>query len=182
MRIRKATYEDLPALMEIYRQGREIQLESGNLHQWREGYPGEEVVRGDIGRGVSHVIVAEPPLGDEAQAGEAQEKIIGAFALIPGIDPTYLKIEGAWIDTALPYATIHRLAKLKSASGIAAACFDWSWRQLPVLFDGAPAGLRIDTHVDNATMRHCIEAFGFQYCGVIHLLNGDPRLAYQKIV
>ena len=30
-------------------------------------------------------------------------------------------------------------------------------------------------------MRHCIARAGFEYCGIIHLLNGDPRLAFQKI-
>lgn len=30
-------------------------------------------------------------------------------------------------------------------------------------------------------MRHCIEKYGFAYCGVIHLLDGSPRLAFQKI-
>lgn len=34
---------------------------------------------------------------------------------------------------------------------------------------------------DNSIMRHCIEKFDFSYCGVIYLLDGDPRLAYQKI-
>ena len=30
-------------------------------------------------------------------------------------------------------------------------------------------------------MRHCIEKYGFIYCGVIYLPDGSPRLAYQKI-
>ena len=47
--------------------------------------------------------------------------------------------------------------------------------------DSAVAGnLRIDTHRDNVIMRHVIEHYGFTYCGIIYLLNGDERLAYQK--
>jgi hypothetical protein len=28
-------------------------------------------------------------------------------------------------------------------------------------------------------MRHVIERYGISYCGIIYLLNGDERLAYQ---
>jgi hypothetical protein len=31
-------------------------------------------------------------------------------------------------------------------------------------------------------MQHNIQKHGFVYCGIIHLLSGDERLAYQKIV
>ena len=52
MMVRKSTCYDLPTLMEIYREARQIQLDSGNLHQWKDGYPSEDIVRGDIDRGV----------------------------------------------------------------------------------------------------------------------------------
>jgi RimJ/RimL family protein N-acetyltransferase len=41
--------------------------------------------------------------------------------------------------------------------------------------------IRIDTHRDNQIMQHCLAKAGFSYCGIIHLLNGDERLAYQKV-
>ena len=31
-------------------------------------------------------------------------------------------------------------------------------------------------------MQHCIKQYGFTYCGIIYLANGDERLAYQKII
>ena len=31
-------------------------------------------------------------------------------------------------------------------------------------------------------MQHNIEKYGFTYCGIIYLISGDERLAYQKIV
>lgn len=159
--IRKSTYADVPRLMVLYREARDIQLESGNLHQWPEGFPTEEIVRQDIERGVGHVI-------------EDGGEIVGAFALIFGADPTYAYIEGgAWLEDTLPYATIHRLGSLKSSRGVAQVCFDWCWEQCH--------NLRIDTHEDNAIMRHCVAKAGFRYCGVIYLLNGAPRLAYQKV-
>jgi RimJ/RimL family protein N-acetyltransferase len=40
--------------------------------------------------------------------------------------------------------------------------------------------IRIDTHQDNRTMRALLQKYGFTYCGIILLENGDPRLAYQR--
>ena len=42
--------------------------------------------------------------------------------------------------------------------------------------------LRIDTHRGNAVMRRMLEKNGFKYCGIIHLEDGDERLAFQKII
>ena len=133
----------------------------GNFSQWTDGYPSEDVVRKDIGSANGYVI-------------ECNGSTEGYFAFIPGVEVTYLKIfDGHWIEDSLPYCTIHRLASTVGSKGIAGTCFEWCWKQC--------SNLRIDTHEDNRIMRHCVEKFGFKYCGVIHLLNGDPRLAFQKI-
>ena len=39
--------------------------------------------------------------------------------------------------------------------------------------------IRIDTHADNKTMQHLIEADGFTRCGIIYIADGTPRIAYQ---
>lgn len=161
MEVRKAIYEDIPRILTVCDDARSIMRADGNMNQWTGGYPSEDNIRDDIDRAVGYVIVD----------GTAVE---GYFAFIPGIESTYLEIEGGdWLDDCLPYATIHRLASSKSSHGIAGTCFSWCWERIH--------NLRIDTHEDNRIMRHCIEKFGFSYCGIIHLLNGDPRLAYQKI-
>jgi len=161
MIVRKSVLEDLPQLVAIYREAREIMLSCGNLNQWKPGHPTEDVIRQDI-------------LNENSYAVLNGDRIVGAFAFIYGVDPTYLTIyDGSWIDDTRPYATIHRLASLKSSRGVAQCCFDWCWEQIQ--------SLRVDTHEDNVIMRHCIEKAGFRYCGIIHLLNGDPRLAFQKL-
>lgn len=160
MEIKPGTYGDLPRLMEIYREAREIMISCGDVNQWKPGHPSEEMIRADIDNGHCRVILDEG-------------RLVGAFAFIPGEDPTYKVIEGEWLDADAPYATIHRLASTFESKGVARACFDWCWQQI--------RNLRVDTHEDNVIMRHCIAAAGFQYCGVIHLLSGDPRLAYQKM-
>ena len=162
MHIRKSTYEDLPRLMEIYREAQRKMIVSGNLHQWAEGHPTEAMIRSDIDLGVNHAVVEDG-------------RVVGAFSLFFGKDPTYSVIEGgAWVDDVRPYATIHRIGSCNEARGVAEYVFSWCL--------GRIRNLRIDTHEDNVIMRHCVEKAGFRYCGVIHLANGDPRLAYQKVL
>mgnify|MGYP002513787102 FL=1 len=49
--IRKATCDDLPVLMDIFHRAKGIMRNSGNLHQWNDGYPSEEIVLRDIDAG-----------------------------------------------------------------------------------------------------------------------------------
>ena len=89
-------------------------------------------------------------------------------------EPTYKEIyDGQWLDDSSTYAVIHRLASIKSVHGIASLIFEWA----SIHYDN----IRIDTHRDNSPMQHIVEKNGFQYCGIIHLENGDERLAYQRI-
>ena len=38
-----------------------------------------------------------------------------------------------------------------------------------------------DTHADNKAMRHILEKTGLIRCGVIHVADGSPRFAYQRM-
>ena len=40
--------------------------------------------------------------------------------------------------------------------------------------------IRIDTHKDNIPMQRALAKHGFIKCGIIHLANGDERIAFQK--
>jgi RimJ/RimL family protein N-acetyltransferase len=40
--------------------------------------------------------------------------------------------------------------------------------------------IRIDTHRQNSIMRNALSKYGFEYCGIIYLLDGAERLAYQQ--
>ena len=156
--IRKATYEDIPALMEIFENARGIMRASGNMNQWNNSYPSEEIVRKDISEGVCMVLCEE-------------ERLMATMAFIPGPDPTYAKIhDGEWTDDR-PYHVIHRIAVREQGHGAARKLFDWGFTQA--------GSIRIDTHKDNVIMHHILRKYGFQHCGVIFLANGDPREAYQ---
>ena len=157
--IRKATHEDIPALMSLFECAKEIMRASGNLHQWGSGYPSVNVLRQDIEQGVCYVAT-----------GGVDGEIEATMAFIPGPDPTYSYIEGgAWLDDN-PYHVIHRIAVAKPGKGYARQLLDWAFEHTGTV--------RIDTHRDNVIMHHILRKYGFEYCGVIYLVNGDARDAY----
>lgn len=161
--IRKATIGDIPRMLELCEQARGIMRSDGNLQQWAGGYPSEEVLLNDIRSGNSYVICHDDGL------------VVATFAFIIGEDPTYGKIyDGEWKNDTELYGTIHRLASGPDSHGVARECFDYCWSII--------SNLRIDTHADNRIMQHCVLKAGFEYCGIIHLLNGEPRLAYQMVL
>lgn len=159
MYVRRSNMEDIPAMMELYAQARVFMRENGNPNQWDENYPSRELLEKDIAFGNSYIV-------------EDDEKNLAAtFAFIKGEDPTYYGIEnGAWLNYE-PYGTIHRLAGNTSYHGIASGCISWCKSQI--------GNLRADTHEDNKIMQHLLEKNGFVRCGIIHLANGAPRIAYQ---
>ena len=158
--IRKATRDDIPALMRLFENAKGIMRASGNMHQWGAGYPSEEVVRGDVEQGVCYV----------ATDG-ADGEIEATMAFIPGPDSTYSYIEGgAWLNDE-PYHVIHRIAVVQPGKEYARQMLDWAFER--------SGTVRIDTHRDNVIMHHVLRNYGFEYCGVIYLANGDARDAYQ---
>ena len=166
--VRKATYEDVPELMEVFGKAREIMRASGNMQQWSDGYPSEEIIRKDIEEGVCYVH-CDRKLNEET--GKREERIIATMAFIPGPDPTYAKIHnGQWIDES-PYYVIHRIAAAEPGHNVAFMLLDWAFLQT--------GNIRIDTHKDNVIMQHILDKQGFTHCGTIYLANGDPREAYQ---
>ncbi len=159
LRIVKSSSKDIKRLMEIYEAAIKFMRKCGNMHQWGNGYPSEEIILNDIKNGVSFSVIDD------------NNNIVGVFSMIPGEDPTYKVIDGEWVDDELPYVTIHRIASDGSHKGVAKAAFNFAKR--------ASDSVRIDTHEDNVVMRELVINNGFKYCGVIRLTSGDPRLAYQ---
>ena len=159
--IRPAEFADLPLILEIYAQARQYMRDTGNPNQWGDSHPAEEILRSDIPKGQLYVCM---------ENGE----IVGVFAYIRGIDPTYVRIyEGQWLNDE-PYGTIHRIAVTAHRKGVASFCFDWALQQCP--------NLRIDTHRENLPMQRALEKYGFEYCGIIYLANGHERLAFHKSI
>ena len=158
MDIRPATQADLENVLRIYEGARRCMAQSGNPGQWGACYPPRETVEADIA-------------GDRCYVCEEEGRLYAAFVLIPGEDPTYRVIEGAWKND-LPYATLHRFASNGERSGMVDAIVDWAFSRHP--------NLRGDTHERNLPMRRAFERNGFVHCGTIWVEDGTPRIAYQK--
>ena len=160
--IRKSTLADLPTILSLRDQAREIMRSYGNIYQWPDGYPRDDMFRKDIELGGSHVMLNE------------EGTIVGTFALLPSPEVTYNIIyDGQWLDDE-PYFVIHRIASTPDSRGILDALLDYC--------ESKVGNIRIDTHEANIIMRKGLEKHVYQYCGIIHLLNGDERLAFQKII
>lgn len=159
MQIRLAATEELPLLLPIYDAARAYMRENGNMHQWIGGYPSAEVLAEDIRLRRLYLCVE----GDE---------ILAVFCYFEGVDPTYLRIDGAW-QNDLPYGVVHRIAVTAHRRGVASFCYAWAYEKCH--------NLKIDTHADNIPMQKSLLKNGFAYCGIIYLANGDPRYAYQKV-
>lgn len=158
--VRKAEIRDMNELLRVYESAREFMHTHGNPNQWAGAYPDRETLERDIEIGQLYVV-------------EDDGKIYGCFALIFGVDPTYVTIyDGEWGSSA-PYAAIHRIASDRSKRGVFSACLEFARAQYN--------HLRVDTHKDNIPMQRAAKKNGFEYRGIIHLANGDPRLAFEWI-
>ena len=160
--IRKSTLADLPVILSLRDQAREIMRSYGNIYQWPDGYPRDDMFLKDIELGASYVMLDE------------KGTIVGTFALLPSPEVTYNVIfDGQWFNDE-PYHVIHRIASTTDSHGVLDALLDYC--------ESRVHNIRIDTHEANVIMRKGLEKHGYQYCGIIHLLNGDERLAFQKVV
>ncbi len=170
MEIRKSTAGDTDALLSLFEEARGTIALLG-IDQWQNGYPSRPVVEEDLSLGRSYVIT----LGGE---------VCATFVLMDHGEPLYDKIEnGHWQtgDESRDYVAIHRVAVAvrTRGKGLSTALLDYAAHHARAL---GRSSLRIDTHEGNVVMRRMLEKHGFVLCGIIHLENGDPRVAYEKIV
>ena len=168
MYIRKTTEQDIPAVMDVFDRARAFMRAHGNLTQWPVGSPSEGQVRADVAAGGSYVVVADEA---DAVAGTVSVgQVVGTFAFLPGPDETYAHIEdGSW-SCDDPYFVMHRVASSGAMRGVGSAAFEWCQQKADYL--------RIDTHEDNVPMQNAIRKYGFERCGIIHIADGSPRVAF----
>ena len=160
MLIRNTQARDTDAVMNIYAEARRFMRENGNGSQWGDGHPTRELVEADI-------------INKDGYVVEENGEIVGAFFFKIGEDPTYKVIHGGeWIKDG-KYGVIHRIAVKYHGRGIVGFVYNHCYSIIN--------NLRIDTHKNNIPMQRSLEKAGFRYCGIIHIANGDERVAYQKV-
>ena len=168
MKVRPASKADIGDILGCVRRIKHEYFEANNIDQWGEGYPSREIFAADVEKKALYVM-------------HMGEVLIGFGSFIAGADPTYAEIEGAWLTEGDNYLVVHRL-------GINP---DWHGMGMGTALMGLAdkicevkkiASIRVDTHEDNISMQKLLEKCGFTKCGVIRLENGDPRLAYEKVL
>ncbi len=170
MTIQPSTQNDIPALLDLFDEARRTIAALG-IDQWQHGGPCLEIVDLDITLGRSYTVWHE---------GE----LCGTFVIISNGEPAYDEItDGHWLtgDKFKDYLAIHRVAvavKMRGR-GVADEIIAYAAEFARSL---GRRSLRIDTHRGNVVMRRMLEKHGFVHCGTVFLQNGDPRVAYEKII
>ncbi|PWG00002.1 GNAT family N-acetyltransferase [Levilactobacillus bambusae] len=178
MLLRQATMADLPQIETIISDGRDL-LAKQNIDQWQGTYPDMSILVDDIEQGFTVVL-------------EEDGEILGTTAVIPGVDPLYVDINGEWLTKDTPYVALHRVAVSSRHHGRGLA--NELLTQIFNLVDQSETiqSIRIDTHPDNLGMQHVIKKAGFTETGRVKLVgatknNGDvddfayERLAHQPV-
>ena len=167
MQFRKAVTADLDKLCDIFFHAKAA-IKALGIDQWQKGEPNPDMFADDIDRQEGYVL-------------EQDGEIAAYCCLTFEPDPTYQEIyEGQWRYNG-DYLTIHRV--MVSPDFLRHSC---GGKLMDSAADLARAHkvsiLRIDTHRGNLPMQGMIGKKGFVYCGIIYLLDGDERIAFDKQV
>ncbi|MGI6229449.1 MAG: GNAT family N-acetyltransferase [Tractidigestivibacter sp.] len=157
--IRPARKGDLGRVCELYQQARRFMRAHGNTMQWTGDYPGMASAEADLEAGALWVL-------------EAGGEPVAVASVMPGPEPTYASIDGAWVDDG-PYWVLHRLASGESGKGYGRRLMEW--------FGSGHRSCRVDTANQNLPMRGLVESCGFVRCGIVIVEDGTPRIAYQRV-
>ena len=172
MEIRKARYEDLEEIMDIYAYARKFMIQTGNPRQWAgRNWPPQFLIEQDIRSGKSYVCVERT--GNDG--GPDRIRAVFFYDYGRDIEPCYAEIEDGYWAGDSPYGVVHRIASAEGTKGAGTCCIQWAFAQ--------SGHLRIDTHPDNQVMQAFLKKQGFAYRGIIHVEeDDDPRYAYEKPV
>ena len=164
MEIRLANEFDVNDIMEIIKQAQE-DLRKRGIDQWQNGYPNKDTICKDIEQGYTYVLTED-------------SQIIGTAAIIFDGEETYNTIyDGQWLSDQ-GYVVIHRIAihRSKKGKGYARMILE---HVKAMCKDKGIFSIKIDTHEDNRSMQRFLQKNGFSYCGIIYLLDGGKRLAFE---
>jgi ribosomal protein S18 acetylase RimI-like enzyme len=164
MRIRLATEDDLPALMELLRRVVPLMHASGNL-QWDDNYPNEAVFQRDIDL-------------NQLWVAEVDACIAGVAAVTMDQEPDYAQV--GW-DIKEPAVVVHRLAVDPAFRGLGAAGALMQKAE-EFAIKRAITVLRVDTNTQNEATQRLFPKLGYRLAGEISLAfrPGLRFLCYEK--
>lgn len=167
MEFRRAKSTELNEIMKIIKMAQEA-LKKNGVDQWQDNYPNEQVIKEDIERGESYLLIDN-------------NKVIGTTVLSFETEETYNEIfDGQWITNS-KYGVIHRIAVDNEVKGKNAAR-EIIYNAQILCKNKNINSIKVDTHEDNIVMRKFLEKNNFKYCGIIYLIDKSKRLAFEKIL
>lgn len=166
MKVIHTDYKHVNDVMVIINQAKDY-FKRNSINQWQDGYPNEESITNDIKNNKSYILIDN-------------NTVLGTMFFAIQDDPTYSYIEGKWLSDN-DYAVIHRIAVNKNMKGNNLA-FELVKYVIAQCNKKNINSIRIDTHKDNISMQKFLKKHNFVPCGTIYLENGDPRIAFEKIL
>lgn len=164
MHVRRATEDDLNAILALVRRVVPLMRASGNL-QWSESYPNRAVFLRDL-------------VLEQLWVAEEQKKIAGVAALTRDSSPEYAQV--GW-NLEEPAIVVHRLAvdPEQRGKGIARQLMQQAEQ---IAREAGIALLRVDTNAENHAMQQLILALGYDFSGAFTFDNrpGLQFCAYEK--
>lgn len=162
LRIRKATPQDIPAVICIFDDARNFQRTSGFI-QWVDGYPNKSTLEKDLA-------------ADSAYIVEYEDNLAGYF-FIAYDDPGYEGLTGIWENEG-KFAVVHRLALCgaQRGKGLAKKIIKEAER---IAAENGARSMRIDTGESNFIMQRIMTSLGYNPKGLLNFSWG-PRLTYEK--
>jgi RimJ/RimL family protein N-acetyltransferase len=145
-------------------------LKSCGVDQWQDGFPELCDIIDDVATGNGYVFHDGGEIMAFVLFGDKPEKDYEGI------------YDGDWLTHGTPYGVIHRTAVRAEARGKGIS------RDMFTLCENLSRELgfksiRLDTHADNATMRHIAEKNGYTYCGKMFIERGRlPRIGYEKLL
>jgi RimJ/RimL family protein N-acetyltransferase len=167
LNFRKTVKEDIDNVMVVIKQAQEYFKEKG-INQWQNNYPNNDTINNDITNGHSYVLLKD-------------EDIVATVAVSFDEESTYNNIyEGKWIAND-KYAVIHRIAVDNTYKGLGLSS-EIIKRIEELCLSKDVHSIKVDTHRENLSMQKLLKKNNFEYCGVIYLLDGNERIAFEKIL
>jgi len=151
MELRRATREDVTAVMALVRRVVPLMRASGNL-QWDDAYPNPEVFGRDVAQG-------------QLWLAELDGGLAGIAAITTDQEPEYAEVGWDLSETAI---VVHRLAVDPAFQGRGVAAALMAQAEVEAR-DRGIAVLRLDTNTNNEATQRLFPKLGYAFAGEIGL-------------
>ena len=164
LNFRKATYDDLPQILKLYKAVVENMISSG-IYQWSDEYPNKAVLSEDIEKG-------------ELIIGLSDNSIISAFVMNEFADEDYYRAD--WQYPHLSWCVIHRLCVSPAIhrQGVATSVMEYAQN---LAAEQGYEAIHLDTFSGNPKALNLYHKLGFTDVGEAYWERGRFIIMEKKL-